>query len=283
MAWDALVLAGGGVAGIAWETGVLQGLAETSPVVADHLAAESTRYIGTSAGSTVAAQLASGTPLRTLFDRQVEGSVPELSVELDLQSFGAMMAGAVAGAASPEEARQRIGAIALRAETPALDARRAVIEARLPSHTWPDRPLLITAVDTATGTLRVFDRASGVALVDAVAASCAVPGIWPVVEIDGARYMDGGMRSSANADLATGAERVLILVPGPESSPLGSAIPDAELTALGDARIRTVFADADSIAAMGMNPLDPATRGPAAEAGRRQGREVSAGVAALWD
>jgi NTE family protein len=282
VAWDALVLAGGGVAGIAWETGVLLGLTEAAPQIADRLAAVTTRYIGTSAGSTVAAQLASGTPLTTLFESQVAGTVPEISVTLDLQSFGAMMAGAVVGAASPEEARQRIGAIALSAETPGVKARHAVIAARLPSHSWPERPLLITAVNTATGALRVFDRASGVALVDAVAASCAVPGIWPVVEIAGVPYMDGGMRSGANADLAAGAERVLILVPGPESSPLGAAIPDAELAALGDARVRTLFADADSMAAMGMNPLDPATRGPAAEAGRRLGRAIAADVAGLW-
>lgn len=270
------------MAGIAWETSVLLGLAEASPQIADRLAAGTTRYIGTSAGSTVAAQLASGARLTALFDAQVAGTVPEISVTLDLQTFGAMMAGAVAGAASPEEARQRIGAIALSAETPPAEARRAVIEARLPSPGWPERPLLITAVDATTGALRVFDRTSGVALVDAVAASCAVPGIWPVVDIDGARYMDGGMRSAANADLAAGAERVLILVPGPESSPLGPALPAAELAALGDARVSTVFADADSMAAMGMNPLDPTTRGPAAEAGRRQGRAVAADVAALW-
>jgi NTE family protein len=270
------------VAGIAWETGVLLGLAEAAPQIADRLAAGTTRYIGTSAGATVAAQLASGTPVLTLFERQVAGTVPEISVTLDLQSFGAVMASAVAGATSSEEARQRIGAIALSADTPDAEARHAVIEARLPSHLWPDRALLITAVDTATGVLRVFDRASGVALVDAVAASCAVPGIWPVVAIDGVQYMDGGTRSGANADLAAGAERVLILVPGPETSPLGAAVPDAELAALGDARVRTVFADADSMAAMGVNPLDPATRGPAAEAGRRMGRAVAGDVAALW-
>lgn len=278
MAWDALVLAGGGVAGIAWETGVLLGIAERSPVVADWLVAEETVYIGTSAGATVAAQLGSGTALTTLFARQVEGAVPELSVTLDLQAFGAMMADAIVGAASPEEARQRIGAVARSAETPEAAARRAVIEARLPSHEWSDRRILIPAVDAETGALRVFDRASGVGLVDAVTASCAVPGVWPTVEIEGSRYMDGGTRSVANADLAAGAARVLILVPGLEASPLGAAIPDSELAALGDARVRTVFADPDSIAAMGTNPLDPATRRPTAEAGRRLGHIVAAAV-----
>jgi NTE family protein len=138
-------------------------------------------------------------------------------------------------------------------------------------------------VDTATGELRIFDRASGVDLVDAVAASCAVPGIWPPVEIDGASYMDGGMRTTSNADLAGGGDRVLVLVPGPEVSPMGPAITPPELVALAGSRLRIVYADEDSLAAMGSNPLDPESRGPAAQAGRRVGRRVAAAVARLWD
>ncbi|HEV7623861.1 MAG TPA: patatin-like phospholipase family protein [Amnibacterium sp.] len=95
-----------------------------------------------------------------------------------------------------------MGAIAIAAETPSAAARRAVIESRLPSRSWPAHPLRIPAVDTATGALRIFDRDSGVDLVDAVAASCAGPGTWPPVEIEGALHMDGGIRTSANADLA---------------------------------------------------------------------------------
>jgi NTE family protein len=244
--------------------------------------AATTRYVGTSAGSTVAAQLASGRALSDLFDAQLAGTARELAVSLDLPGFTAMMTDALAGAGSPEEMRRRIGAIALAADTPSPAARRAVIESRLPSHEWPDRPLQIPAVDTATGELRVFDRSSGVDLVDAVAASCAVPGIWPPVEIDGALYMDGGMRTSANADLAVGAARVLIIVPGPEVSPLGPAITSAESAALAGSRLQVVYADVASLAAIGSNPLDPGTRGPAAHAGRRVGRRAAAAVAALW-
>ena len=53
----------------------------------------------------------------------------------------------------------------------------------------------------------VFDAASDVRLLDAVGASCAVPGIWPPVTINGRRYIDGGIRSAANADLAAGCDR----------------------------------------------------------------------------
>jgi len=69
----------------------------------------------------------------------------------------------------------------------------------------------VTAVDAATGEFRTFDRDSGVPLVQAVAASCAVPGVYPPVTIGGRRYVDGGMRSAANVDLAAGVERVVVL------------------------------------------------------------------------
>ncbi len=279
---DALVLAGGGVAGIAWETGVLMGIADVEPALADEIIAESTTLIGTSAGSTVAAQLANGRSLADLFAAQVSDNTAELRVDLDLEKFGATMTEDAAADESPEATRRRIGAIARQADTPSVAARRAVIEARLGSADWPQRILLITAIDTETGELRVFDRTSGVALVDAVAASSAVPGIWPTVEIAGRHYMDGGMRSVANVDLAKGAERVLILVPSLAQTPFGQSIPDAELEALASARVLTVYADDDSVAAMGANPLDPASRRPAAIAGRERGRNVAGEVAAFW-
>ncbi len=282
MTTDALVLAGGGVAGIAWETGVLMGIAEVDPALVAEIVAESTSLIGTSAGATVAAQLASGRALSDLFAAQVSDETAEIKVELDIAKFTAMMADGADADDSPEATRRRIGAIARQAETPSVAARRAVIGARLADAEWPERTLLITAIDTETGESRVFDRTSEVSLVDAVAASSAVPGIWPTVEIAGRHYMDGGMRSIANADLAKGADRVLILVPSLEQSPFGQAIPDAELEALAPARVMTVFADADSIAAMGMNPLDPASRRPSALAGRELGRRLAADVAAFW-
>ena len=278
---DALVLAGGGVAGIAWETGVLMGIADVDPALADEIVA-ATSLIGTSAGSTVAAQLANGRSIADLFAAQVSDETAELKVELDLEKFGAMMADGAEPDESAEATRRRIGAIARHADTPSVAARRAVIEARVGSGGWPQRILVITAIDTETGELRLFDRTSDVDLIDAVAASSAVPGIWPTVEIDGRHYMDGGMRSLANADLAKGAERVLILVPSPEQSPFGQAIPDAELEALTSARVLTVYADADSVAAMGANPLDPASRQPAAIAGRERGRRLSGEIAAFW-
>ncbi|MDQ4489055.1 patatin-like phospholipase family protein [Sinomonas sp. ASV486] len=278
----ALVLAGGGVAGIAWETGFLLGLQDEAPALVQRLLTHSTTLVGTSAGSTVAAQISSGESLQGLFDRQIAATTTELSATIDLAQLGGMIADATNDAASAVQVRQRLGTLALKADTPPAAMRRAVIEARLTTHEWSGWPLLISAVDTSTGELRVFDRTSGTNLVDVVAASCAVPGVWPPVEIEGRLYMDGGARSLANADLAAGAEQVLILVPSPAETPLGVAVPDEQLRALDPARVLMINADAVSQEAMGVNPLDPESRIPAARAGRDQGRRVAAEIDAFW-
>jgi NTE family protein len=279
---SALVLSGGGVAGIAWELGILQGLAEVTPETAASVLAETTTFVGTSAGSSVAAQIAGGTPLADLYAAQLADPTNELSVDVDLQEFGLMMMEALSSGSTPEEGRQRLGAIALAVDSVPASERRAVIASRLPNHEWPSRRMLITAVDADSGELRVFDRDSGVGLVDAVGASCAVPGIWPTVEIDGRHYMDGGARSIANADLAAGAEQVLILTPGAEESPLGPALSPSELAVLAPARIFAVYADDASLAAFGSNPLDPSIRAASAEAGLAQGRAIAAQIADFW-
>src|SRR5206468_7208827 len=113
--------------------------------------------------------------------------------------------------------RRRLGRLARAAaddgRTPTEAQRRAAIESRLPRPEWPDRPLVVTAVDTGSGEFTTFTRPSGVELVAAVGASCAVPGVYPPVRVHGRRYVDGGMRSPANADLARGYDRVVVLAP----------------------------------------------------------------------
>jgi NTE family protein len=278
----AVVFAGGGVAGIAWEIGVLRGIEERQPAAIARILDESTTFVGTSAGSSVAAQVAGGTPLAELFEAQLTDNSNELFVEIDLSQFMALLGTAMAEATSPADRMRRIGAIALAAETVAPATRLAVIDSRLPVKTWPTRRLLITAVDAASGEFRVFDRDSGVTLVEAVAASCAVPGVWPTVHIDGHEYMDGGMRTVSNADLAAGTERVLLLVPSPEITQIGAAVGELEFAALAPAPVFSIYADDASVAAFGSNPLDPAVRRPAAIAGLEIGRMIAADVAEFW-
>ncbi|ORW31431.1 patatin-like phospholipase family protein [Mycobacterium palustre] len=279
----ALVLAGGGIAGIAWETGVLRGIADVQPKAA-RLLLDSDVLVGTSAGSAVAAQIGSGTTLDALFDRQVAESSAEIDSGVDVDDITELFLIALAEPYDPtrEKTRQqmqRIGAVAVATRTVPEAVRRAVIAQRLPSHEWPQRPLRITAIDVATGELVVFDRDSGVGLVDAVAASCAVPGAWPPVTIGERRYMDGGVASSVNLGVAGDCGAAVVLVPsGPDApSPFGAG-PAAEVAAFRGATV-AVFADDDSLAAFGANPLDPRCRVASALAGRDQGRREARAVA----
>lgn len=269
---SALVLAGGGVAGIAWELGVLVGITDADVALGASVLA-SDLVVGTSAGSSVGAQITSGTPLADLYAAQLAPRSAEIPVDIDLEQFVAELQAATAGATSMADVRRRIGAFALAAQTVPEDDRRAVMAARLPNHEWPDRDLRVTAVEATTGERVVFTRGSGVGLVAAVAASCAVPGVWPPMTVSGTRYVDGGVWSGANADLAAGADRVLVLSPTLADGPtmLGRPLAD-ELSELGDARVHVVYADAASVAAFGANPLAASTRIPSAEAGREVGR-----------
>ncbi|MDM4140327.1 MULTISPECIES: patatin-like phospholipase family protein [Mycobacterium] len=279
----ALVLAGGGIAGIAWETGVLRGIADESPAVA-RLLIESDVLVGTSAGSAVAAQLGSGHTLGELFDRQVAESSAEIDSGVDVEAITELFL-TVLGEPYEEsldktrQQMQRIGAVALATKTVPAPVRRDVIAHRLPSHDWPDRDVRLTAIDVATGELTVFDRASGVDLVDAVAASCAVPGAWPPVTIGDRRFMDGGVASSVNLVVAADCDTAVVLVPSGVDAPAPfGAGPAAEISAFPGAAF-AVFADAPSLAAFGPNALDPDCRIPSAVAGREQGRREAAALA----
>lgn len=275
----ALVLAGGGVAGIGWETGVLCGIADQSPATAAVLL-DSQVWVGTSAGATVSAQLGSGMSLEELFARQVADESAELAPGVPVERITELfLAAMIERDCSAAQRLQRVGSVALAAPTVPVRARRRVIEARLPSHRWPARCLRITAVDIDTGELAVFDRDCGVELVDAVAASCAVPGVWPVVQIAGRRYMDGGTRSAVNLDVAGDVDTAVVLVPSGPGSPSAFGVgADAEIAAFAG-RTFAVFADTASLRAFGANPLDPACRVPSARAGREQGRREAAAIA----
>ena len=274
-----LVLGGGGVAGIAWQTGILLGIADESPNAARALL-ESDVLLGTSAGSAVVAQIGCGLSLADLFARQVAEESAEIDPGVAIDTVTDLFLAALSDPdATVSEKRQRIGVVALKTDTVAEPVRRNVIAQRLPVHSWPDRVLRVTAIDIATGELVVFDRNSGVDLVDAVAASCAVPGAWPPVTIGDARYMDGGVGSTINLHLAHDCGAAVVLVPAGESAPspfgAGSA---AEIDGFPGAALG-VFADDESLAAFGANPLDPRCRRGSAEAGRAQGQREAAAVA----
>ncbi|MEU8433331.1 patatin-like phospholipase family protein [Streptomyces sp. NPDC029216] len=274
----ALVLGGGGLTGVGWESGILYGLARAG---VDLTGAD--LVVGTSAGSVVAAQLASGllTP-RELYERQLADPAGEIAAKFGAGLLARYVLAMVRSRDAAEYGR-RVGAIALAADTPDEAERRAVLAARLVSHEWPERRLVVTAVDALTGESALFDRERGAGLVDAVAASCAVPGVWPPVTIDGRRYVDGGVRSAVNADLAAGYRRVVILAPLPVGvGKLPSPVQQAERLRAEGARVLLIASSPEARKAFGRNILDPARRAPAARAGLAQAAAHVAEAAAVW-
>ena len=289
----ALVLGGGGSTGNAWLIGVIAGLFDAG---LDVTTADLT--IGTSAGSTAAAQIAGATPTQLLADivaaapRQRtgpagsdRGPVPIRPVTDHLERITKI----IASAEDAADMRRRMGAAALDMDA-ASDGSwqtqwRATVASRLPSQRWPQRTVLITAVNAQTGEPVVFDRHCGIDLADAVAASCAsgLP-----YRIGDNRYIDGGYRSNAeNADLAAGYGRVLVLSPfgGRSLAPVDwgthlSAQVD-ELRARGS-RVETIFPDSNSEHMFGVNAMDLSLRPPAARAGYGQGIALAGQLTEFW-
>jgi NTE family protein len=274
---SALVLGGGGVTGVAWETGILAGLSDAGLDLstADLL-------VGTSAGAAVASQLGSGTPLVQLLERQRAGTAQEIAATLGPLILARYVWAMLTQRDSAAYGRA-MGRLALGARTVPEADRLAVIASRLPSHDWPDRSVQVTAVNARTGEFRVFSRDDGVSLVDAVAASCAVPGVWPPVSIDGEKWIDGGMRSAVNADLAAGRARIVILAPITAGfGAVTSVGQQAESLRAAGSGVVVVSPDRDAASRMGRNSLDPEKRAAAVDAGYRQAAQELERVALVW-
>jgi NTE family protein len=272
----ALVLGGGGVAGVAWITGVLAGLKEAG---ADVTGADF--VLGTSAGAMVGAQVASGADPSSLLRKQVEPGAPFSAAWGEAGALARMNAyiGQVA-VETPEagERLRRLGQWSLGASAGTADERRGFLDGFLPCRDWPDRDLAVVAINAATGAARGLDRACGVDLVDAVAASSAVPGLYPPVGIGSFSYFDGGLRSYTNLDLAAGYRRILVVAPFQDPAldrDAGAIVDEGGL-------VQIISPDEQSLAAFGTDSLDPAVRVPCARAGYRQGRALARSAASFW-
>ncbi len=286
----ALVLGGGGSTGNAWLIGVVAGLSEagldvTSPDLT----------VGTSAGSTAAAQLAGATPTELLAAVRAAAPPRPTTVPTDQRARTGpvvdhleRMRAIIASATDAADLRRRMGAAALDRDA-ASDGSwtaqwRATVAARLPDQRWPRRRVLITAVDARTGEAVVFDRDSGVDLVDAVAASCAsgLP-----YRIGDHMYIDGGYRRNENADLARGYQRVLVLSPfsgrtlHPRDWGMQLSAQVDELRAQGST-VQTVFPPSEVEHLFGANAMNPSLRPAAARAGQAQGTALAERLAQLW-
>jgi len=286
----ALVLGGGGSTGNAWLIGVVAGLFDAGLDVT-----EADLIIGTSAGSTAAAQITGSSPTQLIADILAAapqprtgsvgtdgGRVPIRPVVDHLERTGRI----IAAAEDAADMRRRMGAAALEL-TAAADGSerwRATVAARLPSQRWPEQAVRLTVVDAHTGEPVVFDRHSGVELVDAVAASTAG---GPAYRIGDHRYIDGGYRSVENADLAAGYGRVLVLSPfggrsrHPREWGTHLAAQVDELRARGS-RVESIFPDSDAEHLFGANAMDLSLRPPAARAGYGQGRALAEQITEFW-
>jgi NTE family protein len=291
----ALVLGGGGSAGHAWTIGVIAGLAEAGIDMTE--AAD--LVIGTSSGATAAAQVRSGIPPAEQLASVLSPPVPPAGQNRPPPSGPPMatvferMRAIGAAALSAADLQRAMGAFGLESDATlgpvAAEQRRAMVAARLPRQQWPARPMIVAAVNAHTGELAAFDRDSGVDLVDAVTAGTALPGVVPTHNINGTRYINGGVRSAENADLARGYANVVVLSPfggrtgtlpagqfeGLRRSPEWGTDLASQVEALRKqgSRVVVITPDADSRAAMGTNQMDPATRIPAARAGFAQGKQ----------
>jgi NTE family protein len=285
----ALVLGGGGPVGVTWEVGVLAGLAEAG---VDLSTAD--EIVGTSAGSIVGARLALGQSPADLIARGPLGvnASGEGTPKVDpgaLAPVGALLFEAMSGARPVAEVVPDIAALSTTAE-PIIDEEgfvRLVGDGSL-GGPWPERSYRCTAWDVDSGEFTVWSAASGAPLERAVASSCSVPGIFPPITIDGHRYMDGGVISASNAQLAEGADVVVVI------SVTSRIIPDfrdqlavsldreiAELRANGAAVELIEFDDATAQAAAG-DLMSTASSAAVAATGLLQGKAEADRIGAVW-
>lgn len=287
MTTQALVLGGGGPVGIAWEAGLIAGLAEAGAHVhhADWI-------LGTSAGSVVGALLATGrTPQAMLHaefaaaERAREAQAKGPGKAPDLTPLMSVMARRPPQGDMPEELMLELGQLSLNSQTVSEEAFIAGFGPLAEEQPWPER-YACTAIDTATGEFQLWSYDTAAPLGRAVASSCSVPAIFPAITIDGRRYMDGGMRSGTNADLARDHGKVVIVaVMPPAFAPMMLPRLEAEMAVIRTHGGETLLLVPDAACgeAFGSNLMDSGNREAIARAGFAQGQAEAARVKGFWE
>lgn len=282
----ALVLGGGGSVGIAWEVGVLSALADAGidPAAADVI-------VGTSAGSVVGTHIRQGRPIDDLADNQrapandgaaAEPLNPDLTPLMEI--FGILRA---AKERTPDVLRD-VGRKAIAADTPPEADWTGRFERIVGGNEWPDGDLRITAVDCHTGARRVWTAADRVALAPAVASSCAIPGVFPPITLDGSRYTDGGLWSSSNLDVVLDADVEVALFVGPlrAGDPGATRALEGEIELLASSGRRAeaiVPGDAFATEIGAQNLMNPAFRDRGVDLGIEDGAAAASRTVALLE
>jgi NTE family protein len=282
---QALVLGGGGVIGVAWESGILRALVDAG-IERSAFGA----VVGTSAGAIIGARFLAGHDLVARpGSPEGGGSGPDSPALIDPKALDLAALGRVfqiwgANDRMTPAVAAEIGGLARTLYRDKESAWVTGITRAAGANGWPDTTLRISAVDTESGARALFDHASGVDLARAIAASSSVPAIFPSVTIDGRLYMDGGVHSSTHADALVGDRpaRVLVLMPmnARTAQHVGAHAEralDAEVAALRGAGsevfVRTPTAEDAS--RMGPNLMDFAKTSEAFEVGLATGRALA--------
>ncbi len=272
----ALVLGGGGPIGIAWEAGLLLGLCDRGIDLG-----KIDRIVGTSAGAIVGAHLACLGSVAELYAAQAT-PLDDTMKPPEMLPLMAAYAKAKLFSRSVDAERRSLGKSALSADVPGEQAWLNAIASFLPHEPsstgigWPERELLVTAIDVSSGELLTWTRNSGVPLPLAVASSCAVPCVYPLVQINGRAYMDGGMGSPTNAAFGGGYDLVIIADPLARIMGKQSPMLKEKATLLQEGSQVVAFGFDDAIVdRIGMNLMDTSRRGEVAELGRAQGRNAA--------
>jgi NTE family protein len=301
---DVLVLAGGGILGEAWMTGVLAGLEDTTKV--DFRTVES--FVGTSAGSIVGANLAAGrSPRRPGADlvREAEEAGgepppdpprgPAHAAAREAARWGWALSAPLAGAATALGAPGgALARSALLARAPSAGRRLDGLRGHVArSGVRFDGRLRVCCVDKATGRRVVFGApgAPPAEVADAVAGSCAIPWVFAPALIGGREYVDGGVWSVTNLDAAPAGRDSDVLCLDPSAGlgsgaggPMGllrqafrvAVAVEIQVLRNRGAHVRHVGPDGAAAALMGANLMDPGPAQRVLAAGFRQGRALAA-------
>ena len=264
----AVVLGAGGVVGTAWMIGLASGLRRHGVNLA-----ETDLIVGTSAGAIVGAMLATGEDLDRFAEFPRPAGTVAAATRVDQELLARVFAVLGDPGLEPAEARRRAGQLALSSDTGTEHVHIGRMASLISARDWPDGRLLIAAVDAATGEPVVLDRAVGVPLLSAVAASCAMPGAYPPITVNGRRYIDGGLVSPTNAGLARDSRALVLVEP---LAHLFRGEPPGRDTVEGVPRpITSVAPDPAAVAAFGPDLFGAAAWVPAYRAGVRQSADAA--------
>ncbi|MBF7023197.1 patatin-like phospholipase family protein [Staphylococcus kloosii] len=265
----ALVLGGGGITGIAWESGVLAGLID-SGILVNH----ADKILGSSAGSYVGSILANGQNMKTYYEQLANKRDNADNAQLDPSLFELWREAFVQGKTDEQVIGKYLGDIINKSpSTVSLEERERSVRKRIGNVDWTPQ-LEITAINAKTGTLESFNETSGISLMEAVMASGAVPGIWPHVDMLGASWIDGGMISSTNARLMANYKDIIILAPLDQKQGLVPSVYEDVETLKTNSNVTLITPDQDSRNIIGTNIYSSQHIKEIGDAGYQQGKII---------